>query len=106
MPCDFNFSISENRISLSRDDSDDVGSSSAMTRASAMIALAISTICRAPMDRDATLSDGSMSMPISASFCLTTLIISRRLITPALPGKRPSQRFSATVNSGTSCNSW
>ncbi len=49
-------SISANRISLSRDDSEEVGSSSAMTRASSMTALAISTICRSPMDSEATLA--------------------------------------------------
>ena len=48
-------SIRANRISLSREDSDEVGSSSAMTRASSMIALAISTIWRSPMDSVLTL---------------------------------------------------
>ena len=59
--------MSENRISLSFDDSEEVGSSSAITRASSMTALAISTICRSPIESDDTFAVALMSIPKSFS---------------------------------------
>jgi hypothetical protein len=105
LPAARSWSTSRNSTSLSEEEREEVGSSSAMTLASNTTALTISTIWRWPSDSDDTLARVSMAMPAAARVSRTRRCRARKSITPARDGKRPRVRFSPTVRSGTSCSS-
>ena len=66
-PSAFNARMIRNSCVVSRDDSELVGSSNAITRASRISALPISIICRWPIDRFFTCCDGSIFSPSRSS---------------------------------------
>lgn len=105
-PCSFSVPMIENRISVSREVSEEVGSSIMTTFASTLTALAISTICWRAMLSSPTGLLTSPSMPSRRKSACASSNIFFHWTMPRALGCRPRKMFSATVRLPIRLSSW